>query len=863
MPFFRRFLKQLAKGTSYWREILSLFFICIGFYFFRRERMEIQQVSGVLSHISSWWILSGTALAILYILLQSLMYVTSFAAVGARITLAGAVEIYLKRNLIGIFLPAGGVTSQTFFKSIAEKQQISNTKINLASYIFLVLGIMSVLVVGIPVILYLVISRGVLGKEFFSLIALVLLVLMICWISWSVYHKGKVYGWLTRIAPQLELILQEMFSEKISAGLVLATLLISVAVELVGISQLYIAIRAISPEVSLQAAFVGYTIATIFLITSPFLKGIGAIEVSLVYVLTLYGYGTAAAASITLLYRFSNFWLVVLAGLVSFLVNRGNLVLRIFPAFLIFILGFVNLVSGLTPAIHWRISLIESFLPVSTIHASKDLVVVAGLVLIVTSAFLLRGLRTAWIIALAVSLISVVAHITKSVDYEEAVFAAVVVLILAATRAQYRIKSNPRLVNVGVRVALLVLVTCIAFGITGFYFLNKRQFGVNLNLFQSLKYTLQNFILLNTDLVPHTHYAREFLKLINMMGIGSLGFLFYTAIRPFVFRAEENQDELVRAKQLVKDYGSSSIDYFKTYPDKLIFFNSGQEGFISYKVAGDFAIVLGMPVCPDDDDKRKSLMTEFEIFCTEQGLKPAYYRVDEKYLSLFAGKKNHALLIGQEAIVDVPAFSLEGKQRTNLRYSRNNLQKKGYRVSIHEPPVSAALLQQLKAVSEEWLGKYDNEELGFSQGIFLEGELRQHTVMVLEAPDGRMEAFLDLIPDFKPSEVRYDLIRRLGDAPHGSMDVLIVELIQYCQNKGIRWLNLGLAPMSGIESPRDFRERSIKFAYERIKRFSHYRGLRSFKEKFDPEWENKYLLYAHHFDLLLFPPALAHVMKNT
>jgi phosphatidylglycerol lysyltransferase len=72
---------------------------------------------------------------------------------------------------------------------------------------------------------------------------------------------------------------------------------------------------------------------------------------------------------------------------------------------------------------------------------------------------------------------------------------------------------------------------------------------------------------------------------------------------------------------------------------------------------------------------------------------------------------------------------------------------------------------------------------------------------------------------------------------------------------------MGLAPMSGIAAPKGFPERTIKFAYENIGRFRHYKGLRFFKEKFDPQWETKYLIYGHHFDLLLLPAALNAVFK--
>jgi phosphatidylglycerol lysyltransferase len=53
----------------------------------------------------------------------------------------------------------------------------------------------------------------------------------------------------------------------------------------------------------------------------------------------------------------------------------------------------------------------------------------------------------------------------------------------------------------------------------------------------------------------------------------------------------------------------------------------------------------------------------------------------------------------------------------------------------------------------------------------------------------------------------------------------------------------------------------MEFAYEKIKSFSHYKGLRNFKEKFFPAWYNKYLIYSNDYDLLQIPAVLTKVIK--
>jgi phosphatidylglycerol lysyltransferase len=93
------------------------------------------------------------------------------------------------------------------------------------------------------------------------------------------------------------------------------------------------------------------------------------------------------------------------------------------------------------------------------------------------------------------------------------------------------------------------------------------------------------------------------------------------------------------------------------------------------------------------------------------------------------------------------------------------------------------------------------------------------------------------------------------------MDFILVELFNYLKTRQVGFVNLGFAPMSGLDDAHTFKEKSMKFAYEKIRSFAHYKGLREYKEKFDPKWHNKYLIYQHDYDLLQVPTVLTHVIK--
>jgi phosphatidylglycerol lysyltransferase len=302
------------------------------------------------------------------------------------------------------------------------------------------------------------------------------------------------------------------------------------------------------------------------------------------------------------------------------------------------------------------------------------------------------------------------------------------------------------------------------------------------------------------------------------------------------------------------------LDYFKTYYDKLLFFNEERTSFISYKVSGNFAVILEDPVAENNEVMKKCLLS-FDKYCSDNGLKSISYRVPDESIEIYMSLRKKSLFLGQEAVVDVSTFTLQGGDKKRIRNAMNKVAETGFTLHVYDPPLKEGLLQKLEAVSDNWLLDMEREELVFSQGMFTWDEIKNQTVLVAENDEEKIVGFLNIIPDYAKDEGTFDLIRKTSDAPNGVIDFLHVELFNYFKQKNIRYLNLGFAPLSGIEIPDDITERSMKFAYEKIKSLSHYKGLREFKDKFDPVWYDKYLVYEHDFDLLQVPVLLSKVIK--
>ncbi|HEY5391924.1 MAG TPA: phosphatidylglycerol lysyltransferase domain-containing protein, partial [Hanamia sp.] len=360
-------------------------------------------------------------------------------------------------------------------------------------------------------------------------------------------------------------------------------------------------------------------------------------------------------------------------------------------------------------------------------------------------------------------------------------------------------------------------------------------------------------------LQPQTPFAHQFIWLIKSLGFISWGFLLFTLIKPFLSVEKPNEFGLEKAKFLLAEYGNSSIDYFKIYKDKLLFFSEVHDAFVSYRIANGFAIVLEEPVCAEEN--KMEVLEEFNKQCRKMGLKTAFYRVDENSMLWFNQLRKQKIFIGQEAILDVQKFTLEGRDKKSLRNGLNALTKKGYTPAIHKAPLTSELVTLLKGISDEWLTSYDKEEQVFSQGMFDITEISLQDVITISNFENEIVAFLNVIPDYSPQECTYDLIRKKRDAPGGCMDALIIKLIEYAKVNNYHFINLGLVPMTGNADPQNPAEQIMKYAGGKLKRFRHFKGLRDFKEKYASIWENKYLVYDNDYDLIQLPLALNKVMQ--
>ena len=200
--------------------------------------------------------------------------------------------------------------------------------------------------------------------------------------------------------------------------------------------------------------------------------------------------------------------------------------------------------------------------------------------------------------------------------------------------------------------------------------------------------------------------------------------------------------------------------------------------------------------------------------------------------------------MGEDATVDLSAFSLDGGQNRKHRQAIRRLEVEHAAFRVVPACGVGAIIDQLRDVSDDWLREKSVAEKGFSLGFFDPAYISRFPVAVIEH-QGRIVAFANLFLGAQNVEMSLDLMRYHHEAPKEGMEALRLNAMLWGQAQGYKRFALGMARLSGCEdSPAaPLWNRLGGFVYKHGEAFYNFRGLRLYKDKFKPEWEPRYLIY--------------------
>ncbi|MGB8658606.1 MAG: phosphatidylglycerol lysyltransferase domain-containing protein [Candidatus Zixiibacteriota bacterium] len=524
--------------------------------------------------------------------------------------------------------------------------------------------------------------------------------------------------------------------------------------------------------------------------------------------------------------------------------------------------GIVNIASVIGRTLPHRFAILTQVLPLEFVHLSKSLTLLIGFALAVSAINIYKRKRRAFHIVILLSCLSIPLHLTKGLDYEGALASLVLVAVLVLNRKRFTVKSSVPSLRWGlIRFGVISLLVS-GYGVAGFWFLDRREFGVEFHVGDALRETLLYLTLAgDARLIPHSHHAHWFLDSLYLTTTVSILYALYAIFRPVIYQFGMHHTDRSLAKEIVEKHGRSALDFFKYWPDKSYFVSSSQNSFIAYRVGNSFALALADPVGPEEE--MEDIIGGFVQFCEDNDWGVGFYQTLPDFLPIYEGLGFRKLKIGDDAVVDLTGFGLTGKERKELRHTMNRMEGMDMRFIRYQPPIGDETIAQAKEVSDEWLSIPGRRERQFTLGVFDPSYVRSTPLNVAADSGGRIIAFVNEIPSYRTGEATVDLMRHRTDAPKDVMDYLFVKLFFCLKETGFQRFNLGMAPMGGFRENEhaSVEERAIHYFFQHIKFLFSYRGLRQYKAKFASSWEPRYVVYKSPLDLPKIALGLREVSK--
>ncbi|WP_376975609.1 bifunctional lysylphosphatidylglycerol flippase/synthetase MprF [Arcanobacterium hippocoleae] len=574
----------------------------------------------------------------------------------------------------------------------------------------------------------------------------------------------------------------------------------------------------------------GYSFATIVGLISMLPAGIGSFDVTVIAMFTAAGAEPSRILLGILLFRVSYYlvpWLLaLLLSANEYLMNRNSLsgIYRrrnIFHTLLwigMFFCGAMLVLSAITPDVIARLLRLHQLIPLSIQRTSALTTLNIGIALLVLSIGIRHRVRRIYWATLCALIFGSFSVMLSGLNYEEAMILAVFAVLLVLARESFTAEplqpTRRRLIISG------ILVLCIPFVVILLQEFFYHQNTIYYHLIGTSKPS--NIIFVNIAVTLLIVFA-----------------LIFTKSKKLVFTPPTAEDVNRFADFLLRHKGSS-YSYLFALGDKQVFYNNNETVAFLYRAHKGSMLVLGDPIGADADFA--DAIGELIDYAIMHDMKIAFYQVSATYLEMLVEYGMRFVKIGEDASISLTTYSNVGNCGKVFRRMRNRMTQNNTEFEILYPPFDDQTMSQLREVSDSWLGK--REEMGFSLGFFDPEYLSAGPIGVIKSDRG-FEGFVNIV-FIDSARVSFDLMRFRPDAPGGTMDGIMISLIEWAKALGFQELNIGMAPLSNVgrRAYSHGAEKVVKYVHDFGNQIYNFRGLRAYKEKFKPTWKSRYLVYS-------------------
>lgn len=523
-----------------------------------------------------------------------------------------------------------------------------------------------------------------------------------------------------------------------------------------------------------------------------------------------------------------------------------------FLAALTALFALATLISALMPAQRDRLHELSTLVPEPASATATAATAVAGLLLLQLARGLRRRKRRAWRISVAVLAALAALHIVKGLDVEEAVISVVLLVILLVARNEFRAKGDPSTRLLALQAFLVLFVSGVLSGLVLVTLYRHRLIG-HPSMPARLDHVLLGLVGVPGPLDFKGHRADDVVSA-TLLGFGLLTALAtaYLAFRPSEPRAVLPPVEEDKLRELLARHGCrDSLGYFALRRDKSVVWSPSGKAAIPYRVVTGVALASGDPV--GDPEAWPGAIEVFLEMAREHAWTPGVVGCSEQGGNVWHRYGFDAFELGDEAVVEVCEFSLEGRAMRNVRQMVSRVSRAGYEAKVRrQGDIDRAEVDQLRSAAQAWRGAQN--ERGFSMALGRFGDPADADCVVVTAEqDGRLRALLNFVP-WGDDGLSLDLMRRDRTAEPGLNEFLITELLNAAPARGVKRVSLNFAAFrSTLERGEKLGAGPVTRLWSKLlifaSRWWQIETLYRFNAKFRPIWEPRFVCFPSTRDL--------------
>ena len=526
-------------------------------------------------------------------------------------------------------------------------------------------------------------------------------------------------------------------------------------------------------------------------------------------------------------------------------------------AVLVGLAGVLNIVSAVTPGMAGRVHELRAFLPGGVTRTATAATAVAGVLLVCLSVALRRRKRRAYQAVVAVLAVSIVLHLVKGFDVEEAAVETALLTVVVLTRGEFAAKPDPTTRWTAVWVGLLLVGLDMAIGL-GLLHARTHHIVAPHPLSTQLQEVTLGLVGVSGPLAFTSDRTADVVSAVLLgLGVVTLVVVAYLLLRSPRRQPQLGADDERRIRGLLGIFGDrDSLGYFALRRDKSVIWSATGKSAIAYRVVNAVMLAGGDPI--GDHEAWPGAIRAFLAEAAAHAWVPAVLGCSERGGTAYARAGLTVLELGDEAVVEVDEFTLSGRAMRSVRQAVNRVERAGYSCLVRrQHDIPAGELAELGRLVAAWRGS--GTERGFSMaldrfGDRCDGGCVTVTCTQSTAAGPVLRALLDFVP-WGTDGLSLDLMRRDRSVPdNGLNELLIVSALRAAPALGVSRVSLNFAVLrAAIEQGERLGagpvQRGWRWVLVLVSRWFQIDTLYRFNAKFRPTWQPRYICYPRGRDL--------------